>query len=162
MILVISSSAKVQEAAPTFVEATAGPVHIAPSLRQAAVLLRAHEYSVVVLDQALLDSEPEESEVLTQHTGTGIPLCVNFAISGVPRVAREIRSALQRRKRETVAAKEAATQSLRNELKGNVTAMLLSCEMALQVPELPQAAATRLKSVYELAQEMRDKFVAEK
>ena len=157
MILVITPSAKVQEAIPIFVEATSEPVHVAPTLRQAAVLLRAQDYSAVVLDQVFLDAEPDETEVLMQHTGTAVPVYVNFGISGTQRVISELRSALQRRKRELASAKDAAERAFRNELSGSVTAMLLSCEMALQVPELPGAAEAKLKAVYELAQELRGK-----
>jgi len=49
-------------------------------------------------------------------------------------------------------------QALRNELKDTVTAILLSCEMALQVPNLPGAAAIKMRSVCELAQEVRVKL----
>jgi hypothetical protein len=39
-------------------------------------------------------------------------------------------------KKEAVLARQGAQQALRNELKGTVTALLLSCEMALQAPNL--------------------------
>jgi len=47
---------------------------------------------------------------------------------------------------------------LRNELKGTVTALLLSCEMALQAPNLETSAEAKMRAVYELAQEMRAKL----
>ena len=49
-------------------------------------------------------------------------------------------------------------QTLRNELKDTVTALLLSCEMALQVPNLPAAAEIKMVSVRDLAQEVRVKL----
>jgi len=39
-----------------------------------------------------------------------------------------------------------------------VTALLLSCEMALQAPNLETSAAAKMRAVYELAQEMRAKL----
>lgn len=161
MILLITPSAKAQECIPALQEATSEPAHAANSFRQAATLLRAQEYSAVVFDQALLDAEPGESEVMLQHIGTAIPVYVNFAISGTQRVVRELRSALQRRKREIAAAKQAAEESFRNDLKGNLTAMLLSCEMALKVPELPQIAEAKIRAVYEQALELRGKLGAD-
>lgn len=158
MILLITPSSKAQECIPAMQEATNEPAHVAGNFRQAAVLLRAQEYSAVVFDQALLDSEPDESEVMLQHIGAAIPVYINFGISSTPRVVRELRSALQRKKKESVAAHHAAEESLRNHLKDNVTAMLLSCEMALKAPELPQPAEAKLRAVYEQALEMRGKL----
>jgi hypothetical protein len=158
MILLITPSAKAQECIPALQEATSESAHAANSFRQAATLLRAQEYSAVVFDQALLDAEPGESEVALEHIGSAIPVYVNFAISGTERVVRELRAALQRRKREVTAARRAAEESFRNDLKGNVTAMLLSCEMALKTPELPEAAESKVRTVYEQALELRDKL----
>jgi len=75
----------------------------------------------------------------------------------VDRLVRELRAALHRRKLELVIAREAAEQSLRNELKGTVTALLLSCEMAVQAHDL-ETAETKVRKVYELAMEMRNKL----
>jgi hypothetical protein len=85
---------------------------------------------------------------------------VNFAISGTARIERELRSALQRRKREMLAAKEEAEQVLRHELNDTVTALLLCCEMALQVPDLPESAETKLQTVGALAREVSVKLGA--
>jgi hypothetical protein len=112
----------------------------------------------VVIDQSLLEVEPDESELVLQHIGMAIPLHVNFAISGVERVARELRMALHRRKREVLVARQGAEQALRNELKGTVTALLLSCDMALQAPNMPGAAEAKLRTVYDLAKELRTKL----
>ena len=74
------------------------------------------------------------------------------------RVVREVRAALHRRKREVLLARQGAEQSLRNELKGTITALLLSCEMALQTPDLHAAAEAKMRTVYELTREMRAKL----
>ena len=158
MILLITPSAKAQECARALEEASSEPVQIAASLRQAATHLRTREYAAVVLDQAALDVEPEDSEVVLEHLGTAVPVYVNFAISAAPRVVRELRLALQRRKKEAVGARHLAELSLRNELKGTVTALLLSCEMVLRQPELSTATLTRVNTIHELAQEMRGKL----
>ncbi len=44
-----------------------------------------------------------------------------------------------------------------NELKGTLTALMLSCELALQAHDLP-AAEGKIHQVYELALEMRAKL----
>jgi hypothetical protein len=44
---------------------------------------------------------------------------------------------------------------LHSELNGTVTALLLSSELALQAPDLPPAAAEKLKSVHELVKKLQ-------
>ncbi len=158
MILLITPAARAEDCALAIEQAVAEPVRLAASLQQAAVHLRAEEYSAVVMDQALVEAAPEESQRVLQHMEMATPVFVNFAISGIERVVRELRAALHRRKKEVLVAREAAERALRNELKGTVTAMLLSCEMALQVPSLPPAAEVKLQAIDELAREMRKKL----
>lgn len=161
MILLITPSVRVQECARALQEATSEAVQTVPNLCQAAAQLRAQEYLAVIADQSLVEAEPEESELVLQHIGLAIPIYVNFAISGIERVVRELRAALQRRKREVLVARQAAQEALRNELKDTVTALLLSSEIVLRLPELPAAAAGRVQTVHELAQTLRDRLGVE-
>jgi hypothetical protein len=158
MILLITPSARAQECARALQDATSEAAHVAATLRQAATQLRAQDYLAVIVDQSLVEAEPEESDLVLQHIGTAILVYVNFAISGIERVVRELRAALHRRKREVVIARQAAEQALRNELKDTVTALLLSSQMALQMPDLSAAAAGRLQTVQELALSLRGKL----
>src|ERR1700690_1921284 len=158
MILLITPSGRAQDCAQALQEATSETAHVAATLRQASTQLRAEEYSAVVVDQSLLEAEPDESEMVLQHLGTAIPVYVNFAISGIARVVRDLRVALHRRKREDLVARREAELGLRNELKGTVTALLLSCEMLLQVPDLPPAAESKMHALHQLAQDMRSKL----
>jgi hypothetical protein len=158
MILLITPYAKSRDWGVGLEQATREPIRVATTLRDATAQLRAHEYLAVVIDQSLLEAEPDEGEIVLQHVGTAIPVYINFAICGMERVVRELRAALHRRKREVVLARQGAERELRNEFKGTLTALLLSCEMALQLPTLHIAAETKMRAVYELAQEMRTKL----
>ena len=158
MILLITPSARAQDCAEALHEATSETTHVAATLRQASAQLRSEEYSAVVIDQSMLEGEPDESEMVLQHLGTAIPVYVNFAISGIARVVSELRVSLHRRKREDLVARREAERALRNELKGTVTALLISCEMLLQLPEIPAAAESKMHAVHQLAQEMRSKL----
>jgi hypothetical protein len=160
MLLLVTPSAKAKSWAQAIQQAISEETQVATTLSQALAHLRSHEYLAVLIDQALLEAEPDESETLLEHIGTAIPVTVNFSISGMDRVLRELRAALHRRKKELTLACRGAQQALRNELKGTVTALLLSCEMALRVPNLQEAAEEKLRTVYELAQEMRVKLDA--
>jgi hypothetical protein len=158
MILLITSLAKAQDCAKALQETAAEPVQVAATLPDALTQLQAHEFSAVVLDQLLLDAEPDDVETIFKHMGTAVPVFSNFAICGVERVSRELRSALRRRQRELLAARQEAEQTLRSELKNTITALLLSCEMALDVPNLPLFAETKMRAVDALAKEMRVKL----
>jgi hypothetical protein len=160
MLLLVTPSAKARGCAQAIQQVTSEETHVAATLSQAMAQLRAQEYVAILIDQAFLETEPVESDMVLEHIGSAIPVHVNFAISGMDRVVRELRAALQRRKKDVVQARHEAEKALRNDLKGTVTALLLSCEMALRVPDLQNAAEAKAKmrAVYELAQEMRAKL----
>jgi len=80
---------------------------------------------------------------------------VNLAISGMERLVREVRSAVQRRQREEERARRAALGAIYGELNGTVTALLLSTELALQAPGLPPAASEKLQSAHDLVKKLR-------
>jgi hypothetical protein len=160
MILLITPYAKGRDWAVKLEEEIREPMQVGCTLRDAATQLRAHEYTAIVVDQSLLDAEPDESEIVLQHIATAIPVYINFAVCGMDRVVRELRAALHRRKCELVLARQGAEEGLRNEFKDTITALLLSCEMALQTPNLQTLAEAKLRAVYELAREMRIKLDA--
>jgi hypothetical protein len=161
MILLIMSLAKAQDCAQVLQDVTGEPTQVAATLHEATAKLQAQEYSAVVIDQLLLDAEPEEGETALKHMEMAVPVYLNFALSGIERVTRELRSALQRRKREVLLARHQAQQALCSELNDKITALQVSCEMALKVENLPPGAESKMRAVGELAQEMREKLRVE-
>jgi type IV secretory pathway TrbF-like protein len=158
MILLITSLAKAQDCAKTLQEATAEPAQVAATLREAVGQLQSQEFSAVVIDQLWLDAEPDGLDAILKHVGTAVPVYSNFALSGIERVTRELRSALHRRQRELQIAQQEAEQGLRRALNDTLTALLLSCEMALDVPNLPSLAETKMRAVDALAKDMRNRL----
>ena len=158
MILLVTSLAKAQDCATALQESTREPAQVAATLRDAVTQLQANEFSAVVIDQLFLDTEPDGLDTILKHAGTAVPVYSNFAISGIERVSRELRSALSRRKRELQFARQEAQKVLCRELNDTITALLLSCEMALDVPNLPLFAETKMRVVDALAREMRAKL----
>jgi hypothetical protein len=73
MILLVTSSAKAQACAEAIQRATTETAQIATTFRRAATMLRAQEYSAVVIDAFLLEREPAESETVLQHIGMAVP-----------------------------------------------------------------------------------------
>ncbi len=158
MILIIWNSGKAKECARSIEHAMQEPVQVAASLHQGVDYLRTAEYSAVVVDQWITEAEPEPTSVVLDHLGMAIPVFVNFGISGVERILRELRAALSRRGLETVLARHSARQALRNELKDDVTVLLLSCGVALEEPSLNESARARLQKIEELAKHIKEKL----
>lgn len=155
MILLITPSASGQQCAVSLQAATGEETCWASNLREGASRLREQNYSAVVLDQFLLETEPEEAEQTIEQIGNAFPVYLNFAVTGMERLVREVRSALHRRKREESAARRAVAEQLRCEMRETLTALLLSCELAMLVPDVPTPAAERIRSIDHLARELR-------
>src|ERR1700682_6516940 len=100
MILLITPSACGQECVDALKAATGRETHWAQSLPEAAGRMRQQTYSAAVIDQFLVETEPEESDQTLEHLGTAFPVYINFGVSGMERLVREVRFALHRRKRE--------------------------------------------------------------
>lgn len=158
MILLIAGAKSAAECASAIQRSTGERVRVAPSFRRAASALRAGEFSAVILDQAFWDLDPAAGEVLLQRAGTAIPVIVNLGISGRERVVRDVRAALYRREREQHLAMKSAAATLRNELNSAVTGILLSSQLALATPALPPPLEAKLRTVYELAEQMRSRL----
>ena len=158
MILLITPSARAQECATILKDATGYKTQWAENLQEALSLLREQSFTLVVLDQFLLENEPSESDQVMDHLGTAFPVYLNFAVSGMERLVREVRSALHRRKREESQARLSVEQQIRSEVSESLTAMLLSCELAMAVPEVPASAAEKIRLIDNLARDMRQRL----
>ena len=155
MILLITPSARGQQCADSLQAATGEETRWAQNLQEAATRLREGSYSAAVIDQFVLETEPQESEQMLEHLGTALPVYLNFAVTGMERLVRETRSALHRRQREESAARIAVKEQMRSEMCETLTAMLLSCELAMSVPEVPLPAAEKIRAIDSLARELR-------
>ena len=155
MILLITASARGQQCADSLQAATGDETHWAQNLQEAATRLREQTYTAAVIDQFLIETEPEESEQMIEHLGTAFPVYINFAVTGMERLVREVRSALHRRKREETAARRAVVEQMRCEMRETLTALLLSCELAMSVPDIPDPAVQKIRSIDNLARELR-------
>ena len=155
MILLITPSARGPECVAALKEATGEETDLASNLQQGVAHLREQNYSAAVIDQFILETEPDKSDQMFEHLGTAFPVYINFAISGMPRLVREVRSALHRRKREESQARRAVENQMRSDMCETLTAMLLSCELAMSVPDIPLPAAERIRAIDNLARELR-------
>lgn len=151
----MTSSERGKDCAAALYEATGQPTHWVETMRDAAGRLREQAYSAVVIDQFLLETDPEESDQIIEHLGTAFPVYVNFAVSAMERLVRDVRSALHRRRREEASARRAVVEQMNSEMRETLTAMLLSCELAMSVPGVPVLAAEKIRTIDNLARELR-------
>ena len=155
MILLITSSATGPQCADALHAATGQETQWAQTLQEAATRLREQTYTAAVIDQFLLETEPDESDQMIEHLGTAFPVYLNFAVTGMERLVREVRSALHRRKREEGSARRAVAEQMHSEMRETLTAMLLSCELAMSVPDVPGPAVEKIRAIDSLARELR-------
>src|SRR5260370_4041018 len=146
MILLITPSARGQQCVDALKAATGRETHWDQNLPEAATRMRQQTYSAAVIDQLLVETEPEESDQTIEHLGTAFPVYINFGVTGMERLVREVRSALHRRKREEGTARRAVAEQMHCEMRETLTAMLLSCELAMPVPDVPHPAAESIRT----------------
>ena len=123
MILLITPSANGQQCADSLYAATGQETHWAQTLQAGSTRLREQTYSAAVIDQFLLETEPEESDQMIEHLGTAFPVYLNFGVTGMERLVREVRSALHRRRREEGAARRAVAEQMHSQMSETLTAM---------------------------------------
>ena len=96
-ILMITALAGAENCATVMSRQLGSAVELVASRKAALAALRRTQYAVVVVDDSLAEADPEGTELIWKHAELAVPLQVNFAISGTPRIVREVRSALVRR-----------------------------------------------------------------
>ncbi len=158
MVLLISAAKNAAECAAAIERNLSEKVELISAISQSSVKLRNGDYAAIVIDQSLVDASPLATDTLSKHSGTAIPVILNFAISGVDRITRDVRSALSRRRQEQLLAARAAQAALRNELASAVSGILLSSELALAQPAIPASIADKLRSVHELALQIQSRL----
>jgi hypothetical protein len=158
MILLLTASERAQECATAVQVATGQPTHSANTLYDAMGLLRSNEYDAVLLDQCLLDADPEQGNLLIQHLGTATPVYVNGALAGIERIIRDVRASLTRRKMEVSKARSHAESMFRSELREPLTALLLNCDLLLEMPTLDHTARSKVEIIQEMGRHLADRL----
>jgi len=158
MILLVTTSSRGQECGAALERGTLLKTHVASSVPQALARMQTAEYDVLAVDQALLEVDLRALDTLLNRCGTAMPVYVSFALHSTERIVREVQVALRRAGEEKLAAERAAGKALRNELRSEVTGILLSSELALRYHGLAPEIADKLNAVRELAEKMRSRL----
>ncbi len=158
MILLISPSSRARECAEAIEEAIGESVEVAANVRRACSCLRHSEFTAVIIDEPVLEVESDALEIILQGSGIAVPIYVNIAISSCQRLIAEVKNGIRRYNEARLAAMRSAAALLKTELRGAVAGILLSTELALRVPSVPRDAVEKLKSVCQLAGEIRTRL----
>jgi DNA-binding NtrC family response regulator len=135
-------------------------VEVAEGRKAALAALRRREFLAVVVDETVAECDPATAEAIWEHAGLAIPLQINFALSGVARLVREVRAALHRREREQTLAHRAAAAAIEAELKSTVAGLLLHSQLALSGSEMTPTVAEKMRVVADLAGSLRQQLSA--
>jgi hypothetical protein len=158
VILLVSTSSRAKVCAAALEQGTGHKTQVASSVPQAVSKLQAAEYDGMAIDQSLLEMDFRALDTLLNHAGTTMPLYVNLALHSNERVVREVQVALRRADKEKVVAMRTAGEVLRNQLRGEVTGILLNSELALRQKSMSPDVAEKIRSVRELAEKMRSRL----
>ncbi len=157
-ILVVSGMEGVENCAAALSKLLGLACESAQGRKAAVSALKRSEYAAIVVDESIIDLDASGSDLIWENAGLAIPVQVNFALSGVERLAREIRMALNRRERERALAHQAAAAAIESELKSTVAGLLLHSQLALQDREISAPLAEKLRVVADLAGNLRQQL----
>lgn len=160
MILLIWASERAQDCAQAVEKALQQPVKVVGSLEQGCEALQSGEFSAVLVDQWSAEVEVGQTDFLVHHLGGAIPIFINFGISGLDRILREVRAAFNLRARDVALAQQHVRLVLVDSLKDDITALLLCCGGILGDSELERGVAVRVRTIEEITKRMRDKLLA--
>jgi hypothetical protein len=158
MIILVTASSRGEECAAAIEQKTHQKAQIARAVNQAISLLQHHDYDVLVLDESFQQLEIGAERLVANHAGMAVPIYVNLSLHSTERVAQEVDRGLQRLLSEKLSCRRAAESLLRNELRGEITSILLNCELALRETHLSPRVSQKLQVVQEQAQTMRSKL----
>jgi hypothetical protein len=158
MNLLVSASPRNGECAEAIEEFTQVRTMICNDPAKARNMARSGEYTAIIIDQASLDPDPIIAEDILRNAGLAIPVFVNSALMATARISAEVQSALARVEREKSFALRQAEAMLRNDLKGEITGILIAAQLALSSLGSPVFVEEKLRDIEHLATRMRGRF----
>ncbi len=160
MNLLVSASPRSTECATAIEDTTQIRTSICSDIAKAKNLVRSGEYSAVIFDQATLDPDPSIADDILHNAGLAVPVFINSALMSSARITAEVRSAFVRIERERRLAQRQAEALLRNDVKGEITGILISAQLALSTPGLPHFIEDKIRDIEQLANRMRGRLEA--
>ncbi len=157
MILLVTASSRAKECAAALEMGARHKVELAHTVSRALANLGT-EYDAVVVDESLVEIDDATVHSLLNHAGMAMPIYINLGLHSTERVVREVIAGLMRKHAEHLGVKRSAITELQNQLRGDLTGILLASELALRESAVPARVADRINSVYKLAKQIRTRL----
>lgn len=152
-VLFISALPGAENFARMLVGEIAVEMRVARNAKAALATLRREEFSIVLVDSLTIPAAT--AELIWQRSGLATALEMNLSAMGMERVLREVSGVLHRRERETLNAREEATHALQDEIRQEVTALLLQTELMMREQSLSPTVARKLETLHSLTDALR-------
>lgn len=158
MIVLVTGSSRSEECAAAIERRSHQKALVLASLPRLIECLQQQDVEAVVIDESFQQVEGGIDSVVAAHSGTAVPIYVNLSLHGADRVALEVSCGLQRLVQERLSSMRVAAGELGNQLRGEVTAMLLDTELAMRERSLTPSVREKLRALHEMAERMRQKL----
>ncbi len=158
MNLFLSASPRSSECAAAIEESTQVRTTICHDAAKGKALVRSAEYTAVILDQATLDPDPLTADDILRNAGLAVPVFVNSSLMSTSRITAEVQSAMARVEREKRLAVRQAEAFLRNDMKGEITGILIAAQLALSSPGISSFLQEKVRDIEQLATRMRGRL----
>jgi hypothetical protein len=158
MILLVTASSRAKECTAALEMAARQKVELAHTVSRALAKLQQAEYDALVVDESLIEIDDSAVHALLNHAGIALPIYINLGLHSTERLVREVIAGLMRKHAEHLGAKRSAITELQNQLRCDLTGILLASELALREAAVPPRVADRINSVHRLAEQIRTRL----
>jgi hypothetical protein len=159
MILLVTLAPSAPDCASRLQQSTGEPVTIATGFSDAVAHLRTADVSLVIIDRNLMEAEPHEASTLWAHLESTIVVDLNLALTGLDRLILEVQAVRKRFQHNHAVARDRAARSLQSEINQTLNALLLDCDLAAQITDLPSSAGERIAAIRTDAESLRRQLV---
>jgi len=155
MILLITAAPSASDCATRLAQSTGEPITVAGNFFDALARLRTATFDLAILDRNLAEAEPHQARALWAHLESTTVVELNLALTGFDRLMREVQSARKGSEHNRAAARQNATRLLQGEINQTLTTLLLDCDLAARITDLPSSASERIAAIRTDAENLR-------
>ncbi len=154
-VLIVTAMADAGDLAGVLSREADVTVQVARSRASALAVLRREAFTIVLVDSLFSQAHPDSMDALWERADLAVPLELHLAELGAVRVTRQVCGILARREREYVLARRLAGLEIEEELRSQVTGLLLQSDLMLREQAVPPTVRERLVTLRELADGLR-------
>ncbi len=159
-VLLVSAARGAEACATAIMQQMGIEVEIVTGRNEALEALRRGNYAAVIVEDVLAEGDPRGADLMWKMAGFAIPMQVNFAVTGSPRLVRDLRAALSRRDQEHASAERSAMTAVESDLRNTVSGLVLHTQLALKETPASPSLEKRLRLMAELAGSLKQRLDA--